>query len=164
MVKNRDILEREDLHRPPYGVPEGYFDQLKERLGAIPQQQEALSGLSSQRLASAPDRPLSAADETAGARRRFGIRTALGWAAGIAAALALGVFAFRGSDSLFGPGPGEGGVSALSVSGMPSYEQFALADLIPRTDPYIYYAEESAAAADPAEEEMIDYLLQYQNY
>ena len=132
MDKKQNILEREDLRRSPYSVPEGYFGQLQERLRAIPSRQ---------------------AGQAQSGHGRNRIRPAMGWAAGIAAALALGVFAFRVSE---GEVPG--------VSEVPTYEQYAIADLIPRTDPYIYYEEESQATADPAEEEMIDYLLQYQNY
>ena len=127
MDKKRDILEREDLRRNPYSVPEGYFDRLQDRLKAIPSQQAEAS--------------------------RW-IRPVMGWAVGIAAALAVGVFVFRGGSPAGNP------VAAESVY----YEQFAYADLIPRTDPYIYFAESEETQADPAEEEMIDYLMQYQNY
>ena len=43
MDKKRDILEREDLRRNPYSVPEGYFDRLQDRLKAIPSQQAEAS-------------------------------------------------------------------------------------------------------------------------
>ena len=45
-----------------------------------------------------------------------------------------------------------------------TYEQIAFADLIPHTDPYIYYGDQEQEETDPVEEEMLDYLLQYQNY
>lgn len=124
MDHNNDILEREGLRRNPCSVPEGYFDSLQERLGAIPRQ--------------------------AGARNR--ILPALACAAGVAAVLAACVVL------LHRPGPAAGGEDAIS------YEQLAYADLIPHTDPYIYYAESQGESDDPSEEEMLDYLLQNQNY
>lgn len=130
MDKKMDILEREDLRRRPYSVPEGYFDQLQERLNAIPRSAEA-------------------APAAAGSRKR--VFPALILSVGMAAALVLGVFLFRGSDTSV-PSP------SLEVD---SYEQYAYADLIPRTEPYIYY--EEPAEPDEATEEMIDYLMQYPN-
>ena len=41
-----------------------------------------------------------------------------------------------------------------------TYEQLAYADLIPHTDPYIYYVEESQASEDGTQEEILDYLMQ----
>lgn len=132
MDKKMDILERKDLRRNPYSVPEAYFDQLQERLGAIPRQ-EALSRREDSRTR---------------------IRPVLAWTAGIAAMLAVGLWVFQGS-----------GTTPESVSPeVLSYEQFAIADLIPHTEPYIFYVEDSQTPADPAQEEMIDYLLQYQYY
>lgn len=132
MDKKKDILERKDLRRNPYSVPEAYFDQLQERLGAIPRQ-EALSRREDSRTR---------------------IRPVLAWTAGIAAMLAVGLWVFQGSGTT--PEP----VSPEVLS----YEQFAIADLIPHTEPYIFYEEDSQTPTDPAQEEMIDYLLQYQNY
>ena len=138
MEKNRDILEREDLKRRPYTVPEGYFNQLQERLGAIPRE-------------SAPDAGMQRPSE--GTERRW-IRPAMVWAAGIAALLAVGVWVFSGSGAPADP-------SALEVL---SYEEMAYSDLIPRTDPYIYYADEAEQPEDTEREEIIDYLLQNKNY
>ena len=115
MDKKRDILEREDLHRNPYSVPEGYFDQLQQRLGAIPRQAAA------ERNASAF---FSAGFESASVHAtRTRILPALAWAAGVAAMLAAGVFLFRGSG--YDP---EGGTGMSEVV---SFEQLAYADLIP---------------------------------
>ncbi len=125
-----------DKKRINYSVPEGYFEQLQERLRAIPSQQAEVAST----------------QQTQSESGRNWIRPVMGWAAGIAAALAVGVFAFRDS-----------GREIPGVTEVPSYEQYAIADLIPRTDPYIYYEEESQAPVDPTEEEMIDYLMQYQN-
>ncbi len=130
MDKKMEILEREDLRRRPYSVPEGYFDQLQERLNAIPRSVEA-----------AP---------AAGQSRKH-LFPALILSVGLAAALVLGVFLFRGSETPV-PSP---------LMEIDSYEQFAYADLIPRTEPYIYY--EEPAAPDEENEEMIDYLMQYPN-
>ena len=138
MEKNRDILEREDLKRRPFTVPEGYFDQLQERLGAIPRE-------------SAPDAGMQRPSE--GTERRW-IRPAMVWAAGIAALLAVGVWVFSGSGAPADP-------SALEVL---SYEEMAYSDLIPRTDPYIFYADEAEQPEDTEREEIIDYLLQNKNY
>ncbi|MBR1575560.1 MAG: hypothetical protein IJ654_03820 [Bacteroidales bacterium] len=147
MDKKQDILDREDLRRSPYSVPEGYFAQLQERLRAIPSQQAEVTCRSVSLKQQHPEQSGSS---------RSRIRSAMSWAVGVAAALALGVFAFRGGDR---------GDAMPGVSEVPSYEQYAYADLIPYTEPYLYYSEEEApAAADPAEEEMIDYLMQYQNY
>ena len=132
MEKNRDILEREDLKRRPFTVPEGYFDQLQERLGAIPRE-------------SAPD----AGMHSEGAERRW-IRPAMVWATGVAALLAVGVWVFNGT----------GGKADPSAVEIVTYEQMASSDLIPRTDPYIYYSDETEQAVDPEQEEMIAYLLQ----
>jgi hypothetical protein len=154
MDKNRDILEREGLRQRPYGVPEGYFDRLQTRLNAIP------------REAGQP------AVAEKGFRNRF--LPAMAWAAGVAALLAVGVWVWRGSltpadpAQLAGLATGDTVVSVVptdpnSLGETPSYEQIAYADLIPRTDPYIYFAEETEQPADPAEEEMLDYLLQNQN-
>jgi hypothetical protein len=138
MDKKMEILDREDLRRNPYTVPEGYFDRLQERLSAIPRQ-----GAVRRNDVARPQ--LAATQET-----RF--RPALTWALSLAAVLAacfvlihpLGPKADAGEDFY-------------------SYEQFAYADLIPHTDPYIYYSEEeSQTASDPEEEEIMDYLLQYQ--
>ena len=126
MDQKMDILERKDLRRNPYTVPEGYFDRLQERLGAIPRQ-----------------------EATPWTR----IRPTLAFATGIAAALAAVLLLVSRPGAL----PDD-------AADFGSYEQFAYADLIPHTDPYIYYAVESAPETDPAEEEMIDYLMQYQNY
>ena len=151
MDKNRDILEREELRQRPYSVPDGYFDALQTRLEAIP-------------------REAAAAEK--GFRNRF--LPAMAWAAGVAALLAVGVWVWRGSltpvdpAELAGLATGDTVVSVVpadpnSLGETPSYEQMAYADLIPRTDPYIYFAEEAEQPADPAEEEMMDYLLQNQN-
>jgi hypothetical protein len=102
MDKKMEILEREDLRRRPYSVPEGYFDQLQERLNAIPRSVEA-----------AP---------AAGQSRKH-LFPALILSVGLAAALVLGVFLFRGSETPV-PSP---------LMEIDSYEQFAYADLIPRT-------------------------------
>lgn len=147
MDQKRDILERKDLRRNPYSVPEGYFDRLQQRLERIPRQAEVRPNELAANLTASEHSPAEAS--------RTRIRPVLAWAMGIAAALAVGVFVFRGGD----------GVSIDSV--MPeeiSYEQLAYADLIPYTDPYCYYGEEPQAPSDKAEEEMIDYLMQYQNY
>lgn len=138
MEKNRDILEREDLKRRPFTVPEGYFDQLQERLGAIPRE-------------SAPNAGMQRPSE--GTERRW-IRPAMVWATGVAALLAVGVWVFSGSGAPADP-------SALEVL---SYEEMAYSDLIPRTDPYIYYADEAEQPEDTEREEIIDYLLQNKNY
>ena len=151
MDKKRDILEREDLRRNPYSVPEGYFDRLQDRLKAIPSQQAEASR---KELFQQVDAAFQAVPSAGQSENRSWIRPVMGWAVGIAAALAVGVFVFRGGSPAGNP------VAAESVS----YEQFAYADLIPRTDPYIYFAESEETQADPAEEEMIDYLMQYQNY
>ena len=132
MEKNRDILEREDFKRRPFTVPEGYFNQLQERLGAIPRE-------------SAPD----AGMHSEGIERRW-IRPAMVWATGVAALLAVGVWVFNGS----------GGKADPSAVEIVTYEQMASSDLIPRTDPYIYYSDETEQAVDPEQEEMIAYLLQ----
>lgn len=138
MDKKMEILDREDLRRNPYTVPEGYFDRLQERLGAIPRQ-----GAVHRNDAA---RPLMASAQ--GAR----IRPALTWALSLAAVLAACFVLIHPS-----------GPKADAGEDFYSYEQFAYADLIPHTDPYIYYSEEeSQTASDPEEEEMIDYLLQYQ--
>jgi hypothetical protein len=134
MEKNRDILEREDLKRRPFTVPEGYFNQLQERLGAIPRE-------------SAPDAGMQRPSE--GTERRW-IRPAMVWATGVAALLAVGVWVFNGS----------GGKADPSAVEIVTYEQMASSDLIPRTDPYIYYPDETEQAVDTEQEEMIAYLLQ----
>jgi hypothetical protein len=147
MDQKRNILEREDLRRNPYSVPEGYFESLQKRLESIPFQAEARRDDLAASFAAREHSPADAA--------RTRIRPALVWAVGIAAALAVGVFVFRG---------GAGVVSDPVMPEPLSYEQLAYADLIPHTDPYIYYEEESQTPSDQAQEEMIDYLLQYQNY
>ena len=137
MDKKRDILEQEALRKRPFTVPEGYFDALQERLGAIPREAAA----------SEPARLKDSAE------KRW-IRPAMVWAAGIAALLAVGVWVFSGSGAPADP-------SALEVL---SYEEMAYSDLIPRTDPYIYYADEAEQPEDTEREEIIDYLLQNKNY
>lgn len=99
MDRNKDILARKDLRKQPYAVPDGYFDALQERLGAIPRQE---------------------------VKPRTRIRPVLAFATGIAAALAAVLLLV----SRPGPAPESEPVS---------YEQYAYADLIPHTDPYIYY-------------------------
>lgn len=140
MEKKLEILEREDLRRNPYTVPEGYFDQLQERLGAIPRQ-----GAVRRNDEARPQMTVAQGDD------RTRIRPAFAWALSLAAALAACFVLIHPA----GPKPEDGQDSF-------SYEQFAYADLIPHTDPYIYYEEESQADPDPEEEEMIDYLMQYQ--
>ena len=138
MDKKMEILDREDLRRNPYTVPEGYFDRLQERLSAIPRQ-----GAVRRNDVARPQ--LAATQET-----RF--RPALTWALSLAAVLAACFVLIHP----FGP-------KADAGEDFYSYEQFAYADLIPRTDPYIYYSEEeSQTPSDPEEEEIMDYLLQYQ--
>ena len=137
MDKNRDILEQEALRKRPFTVPEGYFDALQERLGAIPREAAA----------SEPARLMDSAE------RRW-VCPAMVWAAGVAALLAVGVWVFSRSGAPADP-------SALEVL---SYEEMAYSDLIPRTDPYIYYADEAEQPEDTEREEIIDYLLQNKNY
>ena len=137
MDKKRDILEQEALRKRPFTVPKGYFDALQERLGAIPREAAA----------SEPARLMDSAE------RRW-VRPAMVWAAGIAALLAVGVWVFSDTGAPADP-------SALEVL---SYEEMAYSDLIPRTDPYIYYADEAEQPEDTEREEIIDYLLQNKNY
>ena len=137
MDKKRDILEREELRRRPYSVPDGYFDALQTRLSVIPREAAA----------SEPARLKESAE------KRW-IRPAMVWATGVAALLAVGVWVFSGSGAPADP-------SALEVL---SYEEMAYSDLIPRTDPYIYYADEAEQPEDTEREEIIDYLLQNKNY
>ena len=131
MDQKLDILERKELRRNPYTVPEGYFDRLQERLGAIPGQE---------RLGAIPRQE---------ATPRTRIRPVLAFATGIAAALAAVLLLVSRPGAL----PDD-------TADFGSYEQFAYADLIPHTDPYIYYEVETTPETDPAEEEMLDYLLQ----
>ena len=137
MEQNRDILEREDLKRRPFTVPQGYFEQLQERLGAIPRESAPLQEDAGMQLFSESG------------QRRW-IRPAMVWATGVAALLAVGVWVFNGS----------GGKADPSAVEIVTYEQMASSDLIPRTDPYIYYSDETEQAVDPEQEEMIAYLLQ----
>ena len=140
MDQKLDILERKELRRNPYTVPEGYFDRLQERLSAIPRQ-ERLSAIPGQeRLGAIPRQE---------ATPRTRIRPVLAFATGIAAALAAVLLLVSRPGAL----PDD-------TADFGSYEQFAYADLIPHTDPYIYYEVETAPETDPAEEEMLDYLLQ----
>ena len=113
-------------------MPQGYLDQLQERLGAIPRETAPEAGLHSE-----------------GTERRW-IRPAMVWATGVAALLAVGVWVFNGT----------GGKADPSAVEIVTYEQMASSDLIPRTDPYIYYSDETEQAVDPEQEEMIAYLLQ----
>lgn len=137
MEKKKDILEREDLKRRPFTVPQGYFEQLQERLGAIPRE-------------SAPLQDDAVAQPSGEGGQRRWIRPAMVWAAGVAALLAVGVWVFNGS----------GGKAAPSAIEIVTYEQMASSDLIPRTDPYIFYPDETEQTVDPEQEEMIAYLLQ----
>ena len=131
MDQKLDILERKELRRNPYTVPEGYFDRLQERLSAIPLQE---------RLGAIPRQE---------ATPRTRIRPVLAFATGIAAALAAVLLLVSRPGAL----PDD-------TADFGSYEQFAYADLIPHTDPYIYYEVETTPETDPAEEEMLDYLMQ----
>ena len=131
MDQKLDILERKELRRNPYTVPEGYFDRLQERLSAIPLQE---------RLGALPRQE---------ATPRTRIRPVLAFATGIAAALAAVLLLVSRPGAL----PDD-------TADFGSYEQFAYADLIPHTDPYIYYEVETTPETDPAEEEMLDYLMQ----
>ena len=126
MDKKRDILEREELRRRPYSVPDGYFDALQTRLSVIPQRENA---------------------------SRSWKRPVFAFATGIAAVLAACVILFHPS-----------GEPADAMVDYVSYEQLAYSDLIPRTDPYIYYADEAEQPEDTEREEIIDYLLQNKNY
>ena len=83
---------------------------------------------------------------------RTWMRPVFAFATGIAAVLVACVILFHPS-----------GESPDAMTDIVSYEQMAYADLIPRTDPYIYYGDETEQPADPTEEEMMDYLLQNQN-
>ena len=143
MDKNRDILEQEALRKRPFTVPEGYFDALKERLGAIPREAEPVAEKPVAHLLEPIQKPKESA-------QKGWIRPAMVWAAGVAALLAVGVWVFSRSGAPADP-------SALEVL---SYEEMAYSDLIPRTDPYIYFADEVEQPEDPEREEIIDYLLQ----
>ena len=137
MDKKMEILDREDLRRNPYTVPEGYFERLQERLGAIPRQ----GAVRRNDVA----RPLMTA-----AQGNVRFRPALAWAVSFAAVLAACFILLHRPNAADG-------------QDFASYEQFAYADLIPHTDPYIYFSEEeSQTASDPEQEEIIDYLMQYQ--
>ena len=138
MDKKMDILDREDLRRNPCSVPEGYFDRLQERLAAIPRQAKTPA---------AEMTPVKAfATEPAKAAR---IRPVLATLAGLAAALAVCFVLIHRPAA-----PAAGEEEAVT------YEQLAYADLIPHTDPYIYYVEESQSSEDGSQEEILDYLMQ----
>ena len=122
MDKKLEILERKDLRKQPYAVPEGYFAALQERLGAIPEmeRQDAIPGKERSRQ----ERPGALPRLESTPRTR--IRPVLAFATGIAAALAAVLLLV----SRPAPAPESEPVS---------YEQYAYADLIPHTDPYIYF-------------------------
>ena len=85
-------------------------------------------------------------------RKSFPDRAVVGvLAGGLAAALAVGVLVFR---------PGKG---VRPAPGSISYEQYASADLIPRTDPFIYYADEVPQVSNYTQEELLEYLLESRN-
>ena len=138
MEKKMDILDREELRRNPYSVPEGYFDRLQERLAAIPRQANTPATVT------APVKAFAAAPAKA-AR----IRPVFATLAGLAAALAACFILIHRPAA-----------PAAEEEETVTYEQLAYADLIPHTDPYIYYVEESQASEDGTQEEILDYLMQ----
>ena len=149
MDQKLDILERKDLRRNPYTVPEGYFDRLQKRLSAIPQQENLRDVPWQELLSATPLQERLCAIPRQEATPRTRIRPVLAFATGIAAALAAVLLLVSRPGAL----PDD-------TADFGSYEQFAYADLIPHTDPYIYSEVETAPEPDPAEEEMLDYLMQ----
>ena len=136
MEKKMDILDREELRGNPYSVPEGYFDRLQERLAAIPRQGE---------VENAP--AVESFPVAASAGRGARIRPVFATLAGLAAALAA-CFVLINRPA------------APAAEETVTYEQIAYADLIPHTEPYIYFVEESETSEDGMQEEILDYLMQ----
>lgn len=105
--------------RKDWEVPSGYFDDLKSRLSMIPAMADspAENGLHAERIVPAP--------------RRRGA-----WVAALSAAAAAIALLFV----LMRPSPA--GEELNPADDIQLYESYALADLIPRTDPYLYMTDD----------------------
>lgn len=130
MVENRDIIESPSFRRFPSGVPEGYFDSLKERLSNIPSEEKSNA----------------LAEEVSRERRTFFMRVKpyVAFAASIAIAVVVGTSILKltvGRDSQ----------KDASV-----YEILGYSDLIPRTySPYV----ETEPSEEISSEDIVDYLI-----
>lgn len=128
MKNNNEILSGLKSGNRGLSVPEGYFEDLNERLCAIPAKHPA--------------------------RKNSTMRVFVPALAGAAAALIAGAFIFTRTSSN----------DAGNDAGMLTYEQCMIADLIPRTDPYIYFSDEikhTDRYPDGDIAEYIEYLIEH---
>ena len=120
--EKKDILSNFKPGNKGLSVPEGYFDDLQERLSAIP-----------------AEHPV---------KKASGSRAFIPAAAGMAAAVAAAAF-------LFTHMPTEKTDSGIT---MLSYDQCTIADLIPRTDPYIFFSDDIKQTDRYSDADITEYI------